>query len=127
MLNTHEHAMEWAGFNNRESRNSHFEKKLASTYMFGPLIDGKASHPDTVLTSLECVKKTLVEMGMSNIHISVDLQLYMVACQIKWNNIDCFKNVILRPGIMHTASTNSCVGQVLSLSSAQLLVEYQES
>ena len=123
MLNTHEHVMEWAGFNNKESRNSNIEKKPASTYMFGPLIDGKASHPDTVLTSLEYVKKTLVDMGMSNIHISVDLQLYMVACQIKWNNIDCFKNVILRPGIMHTIqSFCGCIGKLMCGSGIEPLI-----
>ena len=48
-LNSHETPMEWAGFNNQEARQND-PKAPASTYMFGPLIDAKASHPDTVLT-----------------------------------------------------------------------------
>ena len=97
--------MEWSGFNNLESRNHESEKKPASTYMFGPPIDAKASNPDTVLTSLEYLKKSLTDMGMTYAHISVDLQLYTVSCQIKWNEVDRFKNVILRPGIMHTVQS----------------------
>ena len=30
------------------------------------------------------------------------MQLYMVASQIKWIDVSRFKNIILRPGIMHT-------------------------
>jgi len=70
----------------------------------------------------------MMDDGMSYVHISVDLQFYMVASQIKWNDIDRFKNVILRPGIMHiqcspsvAASANTYAGRVLSLLSAQRL------
>lgn len=80
--------MEWRGSNNLESRNHESEKKVASTYMFGPLIDAKASHPDTMLMSLEYLKKSLTDMGMTYAHISVDLHLYIVSCQIKWNDVD---------------------------------------
>jgi hypothetical protein len=52
-LNTQENAMEWGGFNNRLACEDKARKSPASTYMFGPLIDAKASHPDSVLTSLE--------------------------------------------------------------------------
>lgn len=71
--------MEWGGLNNQEARNYQAKKKPASTYIFGPLIDAKSSHPDTVLTSLEYLQKSLADMGMSYAHASVDLQLYMVA------------------------------------------------
>jgi hypothetical protein len=87
-----------------------------------------------VLTSLEYLKKTLADMGMVYVHISVDMQLCVVACQIKWNDVDRFKNVILRSGVMHTIQSFCgsigklmCVGQVLILLSAQLLVAYPES
>lgn len=75
-LNAQDSAMEWGGFNNQEARNNLAETKPASTYMFGPLIDAKASHSDTVLTSLEYIKKSLADMGMFYVHISVDMQLY---------------------------------------------------
>ena len=97
--------MQWNGFNSRSAETDNAPKSSASTYMFGPLIDAKASHPDTVLTSMEYLKKSLSVMGMRYVHISVDLQLYMVACQIKWNDVQRFKTVILRPGIMHTVQS----------------------
>ena len=71
--------MEWSGFNYLESRNHESKKIPASTYMFGPLIDAKASHPDTMLTT---------DMGMTYAHISVDLQLYILSCQVKWDDVD---------------------------------------
>ena len=127
-LNTQSEAMEWTGFNNLESRNHESEKKPASTYMFGPLIDAKASHPDTVLTSLEYLKKSLTDMGMTYAHISVDSQLYIVSCQIKWNDVDRFKNVILRPGIMHTVqSFCGCIGKLMRVRELRLsLAQHSE-
>ena len=101
-VNTQEKVMEWSGYNNKMAHSDEAYKKPAGTYMFGPLINAKASHPDAVLTSMVYLTKSLTDMGMSYVHISVDIQLYMVACQIKWNNTLNFKNVILRPGIMHT-------------------------
>ena len=50
--------------------------------MCDPVIDTKASHPDTVLTSMEYLQKHLNDMGMACVHISADLQLYMLGCQI---------------------------------------------
>jgi hypothetical protein len=78
-LNTQKNAMEWGGYNNQEARNDQAQMKPASTYIFGPLIDAKAVHPDTVLTSLEYLNKSLDDMGMIYVHVSVDLQLFMVA------------------------------------------------
>ena len=63
--------MEWFGFNNQEARKDVYRQKPASTYMFGPLIDAKASHPDTVLTSLVYIMKSLADMGMTYAHISI--------------------------------------------------------
>ena len=121
-LNTQENAIEWGGFSNQEARNTHAQKP-ASTYMFGPLIDAKAAHPDTVLTSLEYLKKSLADMGMSYAHICIDLQLYMVACQIKWNDVNHFKNIILRPGIMHTVqSFCGCIGKLMHGSGIEALI-----
>ena len=75
------------------------------------------------MTLLEYLKKSLADMGMSYAHISVDLQLYMVASQIKWNDIDQFKNVILRPGIMRTVqSFCGCIGKLMRGSGIEPLI-----
>ena len=69
-LNTlfiNENAMEWHGFNSRSAETDNAPKSSGSTYMFGPLIDAKASHPETVLTSMEYLKKSLSDMRMTYI------------------------------------------------------------
>ena len=48
--------------------------KPASIYMFGPLIDAPPSHPDTILTTLTYMQKSLLDMGMIHIHLSMDMQ-----------------------------------------------------
>lgn len=122
-LHIQENAMEWGGFNNMEARSDPAQWKPASTYVFGPLIDAKAAHPDTVLTSLEYLKKSLGDMGMTYAHICVDLQLYIVASQIKWNDVDRFKNIIIRPGIMHTVqSFCGCIGKLMRGSGIEELI-----
>ena len=47
--------------------------KPASIYMFGPLIDAPTSHPDTILTTLTYMQKSLLDVGMIHIHLSVDM------------------------------------------------------
>ena len=115
--------MEWGGFNSQEASTSHLYKKPASNYMFGPLVDAKASHPDTALTSLDYLQKSLTDMGMTYVHISVDLQLYTVACQINWYDVHRFKNVVLRPGLIHTVqSFCGCIGKHMRGSGVETLM-----
>ena len=44
----------------------------------GPLIDAPPSHPDTILTTLTYMQKSLLDMGMIHIHLSMDMQLFEV-------------------------------------------------
>ncbi len=67
-------AIEWNGSNNQQAR-SQGVLRPASTYMFGPLIDAPPAHPDTVLTTLTYMQKSLLDMGMSYAHVSIDMQL----------------------------------------------------
>ena len=118
--------MEWGGFNSQEASTSHLYKKPASNYMFGPLVDAKASHPDTALTSLDYLQKSLTDMGMTYVHISVDLQLYTVACQINWHDVHRFKNVVLRPGLIHTVqSFCGCIGKHMRGSGVETLMSHE--
>ena len=78
--------MEWAGFNNHLVRLSEeIVKKQVSTYMLGPLINSPPAHPDTVLTSVVYMMKSLQELGMTYAQLSPDMQLYIhvQALQIK--------------------------------------------
>eukprot|EP00745_Piridium_sociabile_P013977 TRINITY_DN2058_c0_g1_i7.p1 TRINITY_DN2058_c0_g1~~TRINITY_DN2058_c0_g1_i7.p1 ORF type:complete len:474 (+),score=89.64 TRINITY_DN2058_c0_g1_i7:286-1707(+) len=70
--------------------------------IFGPLIDSPPSHPDTVLTTMAYLDRTLKSLGMSHVHLTLDMQLYIIACQIKWSDPVRWNSVVLRPGMMHT-------------------------
>ena len=85
-------AMEWNGFNNQLARTSSTLKK-ASTYMFGPLIDAPPSHPDTILTTLMYMQQSLVDMGMTYAHVSIDMQLFAVTKQVCWYQPVSFQNI----------------------------------
>ena len=54
-------------------------KKQASTYLLGPLINSPPAHPDTVLTSVVYMMKSLQELGMTYSQLSPDMQLYIQA------------------------------------------------
>ena len=56
-------AMEWNGFNNQLSRTQGILKP-ATTYTFDPFLDAPPSHPDTILTTLTYMQRSLTDMGM---------------------------------------------------------------
>ena len=108
-----EDAMEWNGFNNEVSRT---EGVLypANTYVFGPLIDAPPSHPDTVLTTLTYMQRSLNDMGMEKVHLCMDMQLYAVTKQVCWNQPRKFQNVVVHPGGMHIIqSFLGCIGTLM--------------
>ena len=93
--------IEWGGYNAALAR-VECSPKPPTTYMFGPLIDAPPSHPDTVLTTLSYLKRTLTELGMKTSNLSADMQLYIVATPIKWaSHGNRFKSVMV-------ACTPSC-------------------
>ena len=92
-------------------------------YLFGPLIDAPPSHPDTVLTSMLYMTKSLGELGMTYANLSIDMQLYMVGQQVKWCEPERFKNVILRPGAMYIIMPFlGCIGTPMKGSGLEVLV-----
>lgn len=45
------------------------------------------------------------------IHLSVEMQIYKIAIQIKWNDPIRWKHLVVRPGMMHTLmSFVKCIG-----------------
>ena len=115
-------AIEWSGFNSRLARDDS-DAKAASTYMFGPLIDAPPSHPDTVLTTLIYMQRTLHDCGMKYAHIYVDMQLFAITKQIVWNDRERFQNVIAHPGSMHIImSFCSCIGKLMKGSGIEVYI-----
>ena len=99
-LSQRQDAMEWNGFNNQLSRNQG-ALKPTTFYMFGPLIDAPPSHPNTIFTTLTYMQTSLVDMGMEKVHVSMDMQLFVVTKQVCWHQPMRFHNVIVHPGGMH--------------------------
>ena len=91
--------MEWSGFNNNHARTEGVLKP-ASTYIFGPFIDAPPSHPDTIVPTLTYVQISLLDMGMAYVHLSVDMQLFVVTKQVCLHQQLQFQNVIVHPGGM---------------------------
>ncbi len=68
------------------------------------------------------MKKTLCDLGMYA-NLSIDMQLYMVAQQIKCFEPTRFDNVILRPGAMHIIMSSwGCIGTLMKGSGLDVLV-----
>ena len=49
-----------------------------------------------------CIDRTLKSLGMLHVHLTLDMQLCIIACQIKWSDPVRWNSVVLRPGMMHT-------------------------
>ena len=47
------------------------------------------------------MQESLVDMGMTCIHLSMDMQLYEVTKQVCWDDSVQFQNIIAHPGGMH--------------------------
>ena len=95
-------AVEWSGFNSLKDRaqvDAHRPKTLC---VFGPLIDSPPAHPETVLTTMAYIDRTTKGLGMTHVHITLDMQLYIIACLIQWSNALRWQSIVLRPGMMHT-------------------------
>ena len=76
--------VEWAGFNAQQDSAMEGPGNTPKTLVvFGPMIDSPPAHPDTVMTTLVYLQRTLNAFGMQNTHVSVDLQLYHTACPVQ--------------------------------------------
>ncbi|KAL8597460.1 hypothetical protein ACOMHN_050958 [Nucella lapillus] len=124
-VHTEDKPMEWAGFNARLDRQEAeaTPKKPKTLVVFGPLLDAPPAHPDTVLTTLIYLEKTLKTFGMQYAHLSVDLQLYQKACLVQWGDPDRWKALVLHPGMMHTLmSFLGCIGTLMKASGVDVLL-----
>jgi len=65
------------GFNNHLARRQGIHK-LASTYIFGPLIDPPPAHQDIIITILLYMQRSLVDMKMSYFHLSIDMEVFVI-------------------------------------------------
>lgn len=109
-------SMEWNGFNNQLARNQSIMKP-ATLYIIGPLIDAPPHHP-----TLKCMHGALADMGMTYVHLSMDMQLFEVTKQVCWHDSVQFQNVIAHPGGMHIIQ--SFLGCIVKLMRGSALEEY---
>ena len=76
--------VEWAGFNAQQDPVMDGPGNTPKTLVvFGPMIDSPPAHPDTVMTTIVYLQRTLNAFGMQYTHVSVDLRLYHTACPVQ--------------------------------------------
>ena len=69
------------------------------------------------------MKKSLLDLDMQYTNLSVDMQLYMVGQHIKWWRPQTFRDVVLRPGVMHIImSFFGCIGTLMKGSGLDVLI-----
>ena len=72
---------------------------------------------------MQYLERTLNTFGMQYTHLSVDLQLYQIACLVQCNDHQRWINLILHPGMMHTLmSFLGCVGTLMKASGLEVLM-----
>ena len=99
--------LDWSSYNAVQDRSDDSRApKLKTTSVFGPLLDFPPVHPDTVLST-----------------ITFDMQLYVIACSIKWSDPQRWSTVILRPGMMHALmSFIGSIGKLMESTGVEELV-----
>ena len=55
----------------------HAGPRVSSNLLFGPLIDAPPSHPDTIHTTLTYMQRSLIDMDMKYIQLSIDIQRFL--------------------------------------------------
>ena len=83
----------------------------------------RPAHPDTILATLSYMQKAIVDMGMTLVHVSSDMQLFIVTKQVCWNQPEQFDNVIVHPGGMHIIqSFCACIANLMKGSALEIYV-----
>ncbi len=63
----------------RVAKLKHTELSLAIKLLFGPLIDAPPANPDTILTTLPYIEKSMKKNTTStSTHVCADMQLYKI-------------------------------------------------
>ena len=71
----------------------------------------------------EKMKQTLKTFSMQYAHLSVDIQLYHIACIVQWSDSYCWTSLALHPGMMHTLiSFLGCIGALMKASCVDMLL-----
>ena len=69
------------------------------------------------------MKQTLKTFSMQYAHLSVDIQLYHIACIVQWSDSYCWTSLVLHPGMMHTLmSFLGCIGTLMKASCVDMLL-----
>ena len=115
--------IEFSGYNAKEDRKENIPIAPKTLFVFGPLLNSPPSHPDTVLTTMHFLLNSLKNFGMEYAHISMDMQLFMIACKIKWDDLEAWKDIVIHPGMMHTLmSFLGCIGNLMKASGMETIL-----
>ena len=69
------------------------------------------------------MQRSLVDMGMTYVHLSIDMQLFVVTKKVCWYQPRQFHNVITHPGGMHIIqSFIGCIAKLMKDSALEVYV-----
>ena len=69
------------------------------------------------------MKQTLKTFSMQYAYLSVDIQLYHIACIVQWSDSYCWTSLVLHPGMMHTLmSFIGCIGTLMKALCVDMLL-----
>ena len=67
------------------------------------------------------MKQTLKTFSMQYAHLSLDIQLYHIACIVQWSDSYCWTSLVLHPGMM-LMSFLGCIGTLMKASCVDMLL-----
>ncbi len=116
-------AVEFFRYNSKEDSTENHPSISWTLVVRVPLHDSPPSHPDSMLTTMSNLLQRVQSFWMKYAHISMDMQLYAIASQIKWSDMEKWKEAILHQGIIHTLmSFFGCIGVLMKASGFETLL-----
>ena len=115
---------DWAAYNAVQDRtDGDYVSMKRTVSVLGPLLDSPPAHPDTVLSTIAYLDTSLKQLGMNYSLITFDMQLYEIACLVKWSDPERWSSVVLMPGMMHTLmSFIGCIGCLMKSTGLEELI-----
>ncbi|KAH3792780.1 hypothetical protein DPMN_146279 [Dreissena polymorpha] len=68
---------------------------------------------------MEYMQTSMIDLGMDDVHLCMNMQLFAVTKQVSWHHLERFKNVVVHPG----QSFLSCIGKLMKGSSLECYVD----
>ena len=90
----------WGGFN-AILQYTAGEERHPTSIGYNPVVPGLPTNADTLYTGLKMIEQQMKTLGQDTPVVTLDLQLYIIAQEIRYKNWDELKHFVLRLGGFH--------------------------